>query len=159
MTKLYKKYSLLWAMVCCVCSSAFAKPDVFFTDQEAYLSHELGPNSIKFILTGPILDFNLTDKFFDAEKLRNYIENVHNFEDKALKNEFIDMLNMSFESKFTAQAFLSELRKVLDGYDSTTVAHGVVAYCNDAILLLLDAFYANETNGILSFLSADKAIT
>jgi len=108
------------------CATLSAYPDVFFQDSDtyngAYLRHELEDNGkkIRFILTSPILNTNITHNIYDVEKLKKYIKNNHLFFNQQLRAEFIDMLNTSFISSFTAKEFLEELQKVLDGFSRSS---------------------------------------
>lgn len=104
--------------------SLFAKPDLDFIDSGnyggAYLKHELVVDDVKFVLSGPILDYSLPNKFYNVEALKSYIQR-REFGNARLKNEFINMLDRCFSSKFKAKEFLDELLKVLNEFDQENV--------------------------------------
>lgn len=121
MDRKYIKQRAFLLMFCLfLCSKLWADPDVFFSDSDnyngAYLAHEFNGNKIKFLLTKPILYFQLPDEFFELEDLKNYINNTHNFPSSSMKNEFNKMLEQSFKSEFKAEKFLEELMSVFAGF-------------------------------------------
>lgn len=101
-------------------ASLNAEPDVGFSDSGshggAYLEHEFRGDDIKFVLSAPILNYRLPDKFYDLEALQAHIQR-RAFTDDQLKDEFISMLESSFCSQFKAQKFLDELVQVLSEFD------------------------------------------
>jgi len=96
-----------------------AQPDVYFTDSNdhngAYLIHDIQGYQISFTLNEPDFGIIIPSKFYNLDTLRDYIKNTHRFSSPQLKAEFIDMLNMSFESTFKGKEFLEELQRVLVG--------------------------------------------
>jgi hypothetical protein len=100
-----------------------AHPDVFFKDSDAhggaYLEHIFNPQNpqeVSFILSAPIEDFKLDSTYFNRNDLVSYINNVYHFTDPNLKEDMLKQMEESFESKFAALVFLSELQKVLNDY-------------------------------------------
>lgn len=102
------------------CISTLSSPDVYFSDSDkydgAYLSNEFDGNKVKFVLTGKILDFSMPNKFYDIDDLLFYIENTYIFSSQTIKNDFINMLQSSFQSQFKAKEFLNELLNMLNSF-------------------------------------------
>ena len=119
-----KKTSMAFILWLFLCSQSWAEPDVFFSDsdkyEDAYLSHKLEGDKIKFLLTKPILKFELPDEYFDLNDLKNYINTKYQFENNIIKVEFEKMLNQSFNSQLKAKVFLDELLRVLAGFKHET---------------------------------------
>lgn len=103
-------------------TATVASPDVIFSDSAAYdgiiLKHELNGDKIKFLLSGNVSGITVPDEFYSVEALVDFLESGYVFtnKDKDMNIEFLRMLKMSIESKFTLKEFMAELNLFLNEF-------------------------------------------
>ncbi len=100
-----------------------AHPDVFFADSalynNAYLVHELDGDYIKFKITEEVVDIVFPQDKFYFNSLVNYVSNIYQFANAALKDDFGNMFARSFESRYATRDFLTELARMLVLFKAT----------------------------------------
>ncbi len=116
MMKLPNTSMLFVALIMTFSGVIFANPDVAFKDSAVVLKHELKGKTVKFLLSEYVPGYELPDEYFDVKLLVRYVDEKHVFPSDHLKLDFLRMLRSSIETPFTFAEFMTELKKVLAGF-------------------------------------------